>query len=78
MPYWWSKERIEGTSGGIGGLTIHIEGLSGYAPGRYGILLPSVFANWIQTKLINTKKMACKENAFNARCIDNARSCKAK
>ena len=21
MPYWWSKERIEGTSGGIGGLT---------------------------------------------------------
>ena len=27
MPYWWSKERIEGTSGGIGGLTRHIKGL---------------------------------------------------
>ena len=34
MPYWWSKERIEGTSGGIGGLTKHIKGLSGYAVGR--------------------------------------------
>ena len=34
MPYWWSKERIEGTSGGIGGLTRHIKGLSGYAAGR--------------------------------------------
>ena len=30
MPYWWSKERNEGTSG-IGGLTRHIKGLSGYA-----------------------------------------------
>ena len=29
MPYWWSKERIEGTSGGIGGLTRHIKGLMG-------------------------------------------------
>ena len=27
MPYWWSKERIEGTSGGIGGLIRHIKGL---------------------------------------------------
>ena len=31
MPYLWSKERIEGTSGGIGGLTRH---LKGYAAGR--------------------------------------------
>ena len=29
MPYWWSKERIEGTSDGIGGLTRHIKGLMG-------------------------------------------------
>ena len=42
MPYWWSKERIEGTSCGIGGLTRHIKGLSGYAAGRENILLPSV------------------------------------
>ena len=42
MPNWWSKERIEGTSGGIGGLTRHIIGLNVYAAGRYGILLPSV------------------------------------
>ena len=35
-------ESIEGMSGGIGGLTRHIEGLSGYAVGRKGILLPSV------------------------------------
>ena len=34
MPYWWSKERIEGTSGGIGGLTRHIKDLSGCAAGR--------------------------------------------
>ena len=40
MPCWWSWERIEGTSGGIGGLTRHIKGPSGYATGRYGILLP--------------------------------------
>ena len=40
MPCWWSWERIEGTSGGIGGLTRHIKGLSGYATGRCGILLP--------------------------------------
>ena len=39
MPCWWSWERIEGTSGGIGGLTRHIKRLSGYATGRYGILL---------------------------------------
>ena len=44
MPCWWSWERIEGTSGGIGGLTRHtfIKGLCGYATGRYGILLPWV------------------------------------
>ena len=29
MPYWWSKERIEGTSCGIGGLTRHIKVLKG-------------------------------------------------
>ena len=34
VPYWWSKERIEGTSGGIGGLTRHGKGLSGYATSR--------------------------------------------
>ena len=33
VPYWWSKERNEGTSG-IGGLTRHIKGLSGYAAGH--------------------------------------------
>ena len=42
MPSWWSKERTEGTSGGIGWLTRHIKGLIEYAAGRYGILLPSV------------------------------------
>ena len=42
MPYWWSKKRIEGTSGGIGVLTRHIKGLNGYAAGRLSILLPSV------------------------------------
>ena len=42
MPYWWSKERTEGMRGGIGGLTRHVKGLSVYAAGRYGILLPSV------------------------------------
>ena len=42
MPYWWSKERIKGTSGGVGGLTRHIKGLSGYAAVRQGILLTSV------------------------------------
>ena len=40
MPCWWSWERIEGTRGGIGGFTRHINGHSGYATGRYGILLP--------------------------------------
>ena len=34
MPYWWSNERTEGTSGGIGGLTRHIKGLIGYTAGR--------------------------------------------
>ena len=34
MPYLWSKERIEGTSGGIGGLIRHIKGICGYAAGR--------------------------------------------
>ena len=34
MPYWWSKERTEGTSGDIGGLIRHIKGLSGYSAGR--------------------------------------------
>ena len=29
-----SKKRIEGTSGGICGLTRHIKGLNGYATGR--------------------------------------------
>ena len=32
VPFWWSKERIEGTSGGIGGLTRHIK-VHGYAAG---------------------------------------------
>ena len=37
--YWWSKERIEGTSCAICGLTRHIKGLSGHATSPYGILL---------------------------------------
>ena len=36
------KAGIEGTSGRIGGLTRHIKGLSGYATGRYGNVLPLV------------------------------------
>ena len=35
MPYRWSKERIEGTSGGIGGLTSHIKGLRTFCCPQY-------------------------------------------
>ena len=58
MPYLWSKDRIEGTSGGIGGLTRHIKGLVGM------LLVVRVFC---RPEYRNWQSLMCNEGWFG--CI---------